>query len=98
MNDILFLPIGCTENHGIHANTGLDTFMPVERADSLETNFIHADESETSVAQLMFPEMVDMRVVQDAEGEQFLPEGHFDTSVEPFRRPHRCRKARGILP
>ncbi|MFC1875820.1 creatininase family protein [Thermodesulfobacteriota bacterium] len=26
-NDILFLPIGCTENHGIHANTGLDTFM-----------------------------------------------------------------------
>ncbi len=26
-NDILFLPIGCTENHGIHANSGLDTFM-----------------------------------------------------------------------
>ena len=26
-NDILFLPIGCTENHGVHANSGLDTFM-----------------------------------------------------------------------
>lgn len=26
-NDILFLPIGCTENHGLHANSGLDTFM-----------------------------------------------------------------------
>ena len=26
-NDIVFLPIGCTENHGLHANTGLDTFM-----------------------------------------------------------------------
>ena len=25
-NDIV-LPIGCTENHGLHANTGLDTFM-----------------------------------------------------------------------
>ena len=205
-NDILFLPIGCTENHGIHANTGLDTFMvtqileglrrytakqgrevnlaftplnygghpyhhmgmpgtviipkevveemviytmlglwndgyrkiiminnhghlwmlesaihefmkrfqlpgifqvldwhrgvreffmPVERDDSLETNFIHADESETSVAQLMFPEMVDMSVVQDAEGESYLPEGHFDTSVDPFRRPHRWSEGEG---
>jgi hypothetical protein len=26
-NDIVFIPIGCTENHGLHANTGLDTFM-----------------------------------------------------------------------
>ena len=205
-NDILFLPIGCTENHGIHANSGLDTFMvtqilegvrrytakkdceinlaftplnygghpyhhmgmpgtviipkevveemviytllglwndgyrkivminnhghlwmlesaiqefmkrfqlpgifqildwhravreffmPMGRDDSLETNFIHADESETSVAQLMFPEMVDMSVVQDAEGEQFLPEGHFDTSVDPFRRPHRWSEGEG---
>jgi creatinine amidohydrolase len=205
-NDILFLPIGCTENHGIHANSGLDTFMvtqilegvrrctakqgreinlaftplnygghpyhhmgmpgtviipkevveemviyamlglwndgyrkiiminnhghlwmlesaihefmkrfqlpgifqvldwhravreffiPVERDDSLETNFIHADESETSVAQLMFPEMMDMSVVQDAEGESYLPEGHFDTSVDPFRRPHRWSEGEG---
>jgi creatinine amidohydrolase/Fe(II)-dependent formamide hydrolase-like protein len=205
-NDILFLPIGCTENHGIHANSGLDTFMvtqileglrrytakqgrevnlaftplnygghpyhhmgmpgtviipkevveemviytmlglwndgyrkiiminnhghlwmlesaihefmkrfqlpgifqvldwhrgvreffmPVERDDSLETNFIHADESETSVALLMFREMVDMSVVQDAEGESYLPEGHFDASVDPFRRPHRWSEGEG---
>ena len=26
-NDLVFVPIGCTENHGLHANTGLDTFM-----------------------------------------------------------------------
>ena len=26
-NDIIFIPIGCTENHGLHQNTGLDTFM-----------------------------------------------------------------------
>ncbi len=205
-NDILFLPIGCTENHGMHANTGLDTFMvtqileglrrytakqghevslafpplnygghpyhhmgmpgtvimpkevveetliytmlglwndgyrkiiminnhghlwmlesaiqefmkrfqlpgifqvldwhraireffvPVERGDSLETNFVHADESETSVAQLMFPEMVDMSAAVDAEGEQFLPDGHFDTSVDPLRRPHRWSEGEG---
>jgi hypothetical protein len=26
-NDIVLVPIGCTENHGIHSNSGLDTFM-----------------------------------------------------------------------
>ena len=26
-NDIVFLPVGSTENHGIHANSGLDTYM-----------------------------------------------------------------------
>jgi creatinine amidohydrolase/Fe(II)-dependent formamide hydrolase-like protein len=207
-NDIVFVPIGCTENHGIHANSGLDTFMvtqilegvrrytakhsdecnlafpplnygghpyhhigmpgtvimphevvvetliymmlglwndgyrkiilvnnhghlwmlesaiqefmkryqlpgifqtlewhravreffyPVNREDSFETNFVHADESETSVALLMFPKMIDMSVVQDAEGEQFLPEGHFDSSVEPFRRPHRWSEGEGHM-
>ncbi len=205
-NDIVFLPIGCTENHGIHANSGLDTFMvtqileglrrytarqgrevnlafpplnygghpyhhmgmpgtvimpkevveetliytmlglwndgyrkiiminnhghlwmlessihefmkrfqlpgifqvmdwhrairefffPVDRPDSLETNFIHADESETSVGLLLFPDMVDMSVVVDSEGESYLPDGHFDTSVDPYRRPHRWSEGEG---
>lgn len=205
-NDVVFLPVGCTENHGLHANSGLDTFMvtqilegvrrftakkgrecnlafpplnygghpyhhmgmpgtvimpkevveetliyvmlglwndgyrkiiainnhghlwmlesalqefmkrfqlpgifqvldwhravrefffPIDRADSLETNFIHADESETAVALLLFKDMVDMSVVQDAEGQAFLPEGHFDTSVDPFRRPHRWSEGEG---
>jgi hypothetical protein len=43
----------------------------------------------------MFPEMVDMSVAQDAEGESYLPEGHFDTSVDPFRRPHRWSEGEG---
>lgn len=205
-NDIVFVPIGCTENHGYHANTGLDTYMcslivegvrrytekhgdqcaialpplnygghpyhhlgmpgtvimphevvvetiiymmvglwndgfrkiilinnhghawmlesaiqefckryqlpgifrtldwhravreffvPVDRENSLETNFVHADESETSVGLLLFPEMIDMSVVQDAEGEPLLPDGHFDTSVEPLRRPNRCTEGEG---
>lgn len=205
-NDIVFLPIGCTENHGMHANSGLDTFMvtqileglrrytakqgrevnlafpplnygghpyhhmgmpgtviipkevveetliytmlglwndgyrkiiminnhghlwmlesavqefmkrfqlpgvfqvldwhravreffyPLDRKDNLTTDFVHADESETSVAQLMFPEMIDMSVVQDSVGESFLPEGHFDTSVDPYRRPHRWSEGEG---
>ncbi len=206
-NDIVFIPVGCTENHGVHANTGLDTFMVTQilegvrrytakkgfevsltlsplnygghpyhhvgmpgtiiipkevveetliyvmlglwndgyrkiiivnnhghlwmlesaiqefmkrfqlpgifrvmdwhravreffiptasRTDSLKTNFVHADESETSIAKLLFPDMIDMSVVQDAEGEAFLPDGHFDTSVDAFRRPHRWSEGEG---
>ncbi len=203
-NDIVFIPIGCTENHGLHANSGLDTFMvtqilegvrrytakqgreinlafsplnygghpyhhigmpgtvmmpeevvketliytmlglwndgfrkiimvnnhghlwmlesaihefckrfqlpgiyrvidwhravreffyPVDREDSLETHFVHADESETSVALLLFKDMIDMSAVQDAEGEALLPDGHFDKSVDPLRR--RCKWSEG---
>ena len=203
-NDIVFVPIGCTENHGNHANSGLDTFMctqiiegvrrytakqgrevnlaftplnygghpyhhigmpgtiqmpeevvketiiytmlglwndgyrkiilinnhghlwmlesaihefckrfqlpgifrviewhravreffyPVERKHSLETHFIHADEAETAVGLLMFKDMIDMSVVEDADGEALLPDGHMDKSVDPFRRP--CRWSEG---
>jgi creatinine amidohydrolase len=70
-------------------------FFPVNKENNLETNFVHADESETSVGLLLFKDMIDMSVVQDAQGEAFLPEGHFDTSVEPFRRPHRWSEGEG---
>lgn len=203
-NDIVFVPLGCTENHGLHNNTGLDTFMcsqivegvrrytkkhsqevnlafpplnygghpyhhigmpgtvimpeevvketliytmlglwndgyrkiifinnhghlwmiesaiqefckryqlpgifrvidwhravreffyPTKDELSLETHFVHADEAETSVALLMFKEMVDMQYVQDKLGESLLPDGHMDKSVDPFRRP--CRWSEG---
>ena len=207
-NDIVFVPIGCTENHGLHSNSGLDTFMvtqilegvrrftakrgnevnlaftplnygghpyhhigmpgtimmpeevvkesliycmlglwndgfrkiifvnnhghlwmlesaihefckryqlpgifrviewhravreffyPTSRKDSLETHFIHADESETAVALLLFKDMIDMSVVQDAQGKAFLPDGHLDRSVEPFRRPCRWSEGEGHI-
>lgn len=72
-------------------------FMPIDRQDSLETNFIHADESETSVGLLMFKDMIKMEYVRDAEGERFLPEGHFDLSVDPYRRPHRWSEGEGHI-
>jgi len=71
-------------------------FYPIESDLSLETHFVHADEAETSVALLLFPPgMVDMKVVQDAEGKGYLPDGHFDKSVDPFRRPHRWSEGEG---
>jgi creatinine amidohydrolase len=71
-------------------------FFPVERKNSLETHFIHADEAETAVALLMFPqEMVNMSLAEKVEGKLFLPGGHFDTSVDPYRRPHRWSEGEG---
>ena len=73
-------------------------FFPNEKDDSMETNFVHAAEAETSVAQLLFPDgMVDMDEVVDSEGKSYLPEGHFDKSVDPFRRPHRWSEGEGQM-
>jgi 3-dehydro-scyllo-inosose hydrolase len=70
-------------------------FIPTTREHGLETTFVHADESETAVAQLMFPDMVDMKYVVDAMGPTYLPEGHFDKSVDPWRRPHKWSEGEG---
>jgi len=58
-----------------------------------DTNFVHADESETSLGLYLFPEMVDMRYAVDASGISYLPDGHLDKSVDPFRRP--CKWSEG---
>ena len=63
-----------------------------------ETNFVHADESETSLGLLLFPEMVDMAHAVDTQGRAYLPEGHFDTSVDPFGRPSRWSEGEGHFP
>jgi creatinine amidohydrolase len=71
-------------------------FYPKGKRDSIETPFIHADEAETSVALLMFPEgMVDMVQAEESEPEAYLPGGHFDNSVDNFHRPHRWSEGEG---
>ncbi|RLI82514.1 creatininase family protein [Archaeoglobales archaeon] len=71
-------------------------FIPTGREDSLESDFIHAGEAETSLGLLLFPEgMIDMEAAKDAKGKSYLPEGHFDLSVDPYRRPHRWSEGEG---
>ncbi len=74
-------------------------FYPLgdERPDFVSTPFIHADEAETSVALLMFKDMVDMSVVVDAEAKSLgmLDGGFYDGSVDSFRRPNRWQEAEG---
>ncbi len=61
----------------------------------METPFVHADESETSLGLLMFPEMIKMDYAVDTKGKKYLDEGWFDTSVDDYRRPHRWDEGEG---
>ncbi|MCX7669099.1 MAG: 3-dehydro-scyllo-inosose hydrolase [Anaerolineae bacterium] len=70
-------------------------FRTTERGGEGDTNFVHADESETSLGLLLHPEMVDMSYAVDTEGKTYLPDGHFDKSVDPFGRPSRWSEGEG---
>ena len=74
-------------------------FYPLgdERPDFVTTPFIHADESETSVALLMFKDMVDMSCCVDAQPKSFgmLDGGFYDGSVDSFHRPNKWSEAEG---
>jgi 3-dehydro-scyllo-inosose hydrolase len=74
-------------------------FQVTGREDSMSTNFIHADEAETSIGLLLFPhEMNDMRIAEKTNMASLLPEGHFDKSVDPLKRPHRWSEGEGQYP
>jgi 3-dehydro-scyllo-inosose hydrolase len=60
-----------------------------------DSPFIHACEAETSFGLYLFPDMVDMEYAVDTQGKSYLPEGHFDKSVEPYRRPSRFSEGEG---
>jgi creatinine amidohydrolase len=75
-----------------------EMFRTKERGGGWDTNFVHADESETSLSLYLFPNMVDMSHAVDTEGRSYLPDGHFDKSVDPFGRPHRWSEGEGHFP
>jgi len=66
-----------------------------------ETAFVHADEQETSLGLLMFPEMVEMKHAVDTkrlDTFRYLPDGHFDNSVDGFGRPSTYKQRAGDNP
>ena len=76
-------------------------FETREHGGKLEDRFVHADEAETSLGLELFPEMVDMSVAQDTgpmASYTYLPDGHFDKSVEDLLRPNTYRSRAGDLP
>ena len=73
-------------------------FRTRDRGGDWETNFVHADEAETSVLLLLAKEYVDMQYAQETDVGGYLPEGHFDKSVEPFARPSKWSEGQGHFP
>ena len=72
-----------------------EAFFTKDRGGDYDTNFVHADEAETSLGLYLFPEMVDMKYAVDTKGETYLPDGHFGTSVDPVARPSRWSEGEG---
>jgi len=66
-----------------------------DRGGEWDTNFIHADEAETSVGLLLFPEMVHMQYAVETTPVALLPGGHMDTAVDAFGRPSRWSESEG---
>lgn len=52
-----------------------------------ETQFIHADEVETSWSLALFPEMINMKYAVDTKPRGYLPEGHIDKAGNLLQRP-----------
>ena len=52
-----------------------------------ETAFGHADEAETSMSMLLFPEMCKLEDAEDTKGEGFLPAGHVDKGGDIYGYP-----------
>jgi creatinine amidohydrolase len=70
-------------------------FRTQEKGGKWDTNFVHADESETSLGLLLHPEMVDMRYAVDTEGITYLPAGQLAQSVAPLSLPSRWSEGEG---
>jgi len=64
-----------------------DHFKLKEEGGPYETNFIHADEAETSWALALFPEMINMEYAVDTVPRGYLKEGHIDKAGNLLHRP-----------
>jgi len=72
-------------------------FRTKELGGEFDTPFTHADEAETSIGLLLFPDMVDMKYAVNTEPEFFIPGGHMDTSVDMYGRPSKWSEGEGHL-
>jgi len=73
-------------------------FRTKSRGGDWDTDFVHADEAETSVMLLLAPEYVEMSLAEETTVEGYLPDGHFDKAVDPFARPSKWSEGQGHSP
>lgn len=73
-------------------------FRTKDRGGPFETDFVHADETETSLALLLAPETVDMSRAVDTTPSGYLPDGHFNKSANQRSRPNLWWSVRNNAP
>ncbi len=73
-------------------------FRTKDRGGDWDTDFVHADEAETSVLLLLYPEGVEMAHAEETEVKGYLPPGHLDLAVDPFGRPGSWSEGQGHFP
>ena len=73
-------------------------FRTKERGGELDTDFVHADEAETSLALLLIPDMVDMDYAVDTQPEGYFADGHMDKAVDGLGRPSKWSDGQGQMP
>ncbi len=73
-------------------------FRTKDRGGPFDDDFIHADESETSLALLLAPETVDMTKAVDTQARGYLPDGHFNKSASQLNRPNLWWSVRNNTP
>ena len=73
-------------------------FRTKDRGGPFEDDFVHGDETETSLVLLLAPETVDMSRAIDAKVKAYLPDGHFNRSAAQRSRPNLWWSVRGNVP
>ena len=73
-------------------------FRTRDRGGSFEDDFIHGDETETSLALLLAPETVDMSRAIDTKARAYLPDGHYNRSANQRMRPNLWYSVRNNVP
>ncbi len=64
-----------------------DQFKKKEDGGPYETDFVHADEVETSWSLALFPEMINMKDAVDTTLQGYMPDGHIDKAGNLLHRP-----------
>jgi creatinine amidohydrolase len=75
-----------------------ELFATTEQGGEYDTPFTHADEAETAMGLLLFPEMMEFSKAVNTTQTSYLPGGHMDVSIDAYRRPSKWSECQGHIP
>jgi len=73
-------------------------YITEDRGGQYKMPFTHADEAESSMAMLLFPEMMAMEKAVDTDQKHYLPTGHMENANDLYHRPSKWSECQGHIP